>query len=496
MKLFMKSLSDYIFEQSDDSIYYRLAKNMWAWKYKGKNETSKKLAKKYGITLDHPRPGLVRWFKDNFPPIPDSSKEIVKRSQWDIEGLIGQTENQIMHPHYDEIVKYHLSHPDKRHDILLIFECSNKKPYNDDSSKIPYMRLFGDFCDFANADYGLIPYAFCEYYPYRYDEWDHFAEGEYGSWWYREVSKINFKMVMDAWGYKRAIVLVQNPHPRRFLKEIKDQNLFGWADKMYFVADDAWDKEMGEKYKNTFGNDGLLITRMVHLPETKLKTCKLIKKALEDINAPQEQIDKISEIYKVMNKAYQNNDSLGKALKAAKLNIKHAYAEWPYGPKDDDDSKDDKKNVNEVSQETYKALYEASQQDYQSKLNKLQKELDDLDVEKIKEQKIEKEMGDIDLVKNPDDLYEIYQWAWPCGKLLYWMLDKKLDVTLQKDYDTLKAFMKKQSDWGCINDYFFYYKPLVEKMGWKEKDVYDAALKIHFIEDHKDIMSFDIKDYL
>lgn len=489
----MKPLFDFITEQSDDSIYYRLAKNMWAWNARRSNpESLKRAISKYGITQDNPRRGLVRWFKDNYPPIPDGSREIIKRNKWDIEGLVGQTENQIMHPHYDEIVRYHCAHPDKRHDVLIIFECSNKKPYNDDSSKIPYLRLFDDCCDFANANYGLIPYAFCEYYPYRYDEWDHYAEGEYGSWWYREVSKINFKIFMDAWGYKRAVVVMQNPHPRMFLKQIKEENLFGWGDKLDFVTDDAFDKEIKEKYSSVFGGTGLIVTRMMGLPETKMKTAKLVKKALEEVNAPQEQIDRVAEIYKVMNKAYKSNDSLGKALKAAGLSTKRAYAEWPYGKKDDDDNEKDIKEARYVS---LKPICEASQQDFQSKLTKLQKELDDLDVEKIKEQKVEKDMGEINLVKNPDDLYTIYQWAWPCGKLLYWMMDKKLDVTLQKDYDTLKAFMKKQSDWGCINEYFFYYKPLVEKMGWKEKDVYEAALKIHFIEDHKDILNFDIKNY-
>ena len=155
----MKPLFDFITEQSDDSIYYRLAKNMWAWNaHRSKPESLKRAISKYGITQDNPRRGLVRWFKDNYPPIPDGSREIVKRNKWDIEGLVGQTENQIMHPHYDEIVRYHCAHPDKRHDVLIIFECSNKKPYNDDSSKIPYLRLFDDCCDFANADYGLIPY--------------------------------------------------------------------------------------------------------------------------------------------------------------------------------------------------------------------------------------------------------------------------------------------------------------------------------------------------
>ena len=47
----MKPLFDFIVEQSDDGIYYRLAKNMWAWAYHFfKPDVFKSIVKKYGIT--------------------------------------------------------------------------------------------------------------------------------------------------------------------------------------------------------------------------------------------------------------------------------------------------------------------------------------------------------------------------------------------------------------------------------------------------------------
>jgi len=483
------TLSEYLIEStgtSDDSIYYRIARNIWNWKIKtAKSDSIFNTIKKYNIKKSDPRPGLISWFKDNYPAIPDKSMEVIPRSKWDLDGLVGQTENQIMHPHYDDIVRYHCTYPDKRHDVLIIFECSNKKPYNDDSSKIPYLRIFDDCCDFANADYGLIPYAFCELYPYRYDEWDHYSEGEYGSWWYREVSKINFKIFMDAWGYKRAIVVMQNPHPRQFLKEIKENNLFGWGDKLDFVTDDEFDKEIKRKHSSEFGSNGLIITRMLRLPETNLKTCKLVKKALEDVNAPQEQIDRISEIYKVMNKAHKDDESLGKALKATGLNDKPAWAEWPYGSKDPDEKKVIKRHKIPGAG--------TSNKNWEEPLKKLQEELNNEDIEKIENQKIEEDLGSIDLVKNPDDLYSIYQWAWPCGKLLYKFMNKKLETSLQQDYESLKSFMKGQKDWGCINEYFFYYKPITDKLGWTENDVRKNALKIHFIEDHDGLLNSELE---
>ena len=479
----MKGLSEYIFERSDNSILYQLAKNIWNWQVKRARKNCESAMKKYNISKNDPRSGLLRWFKDNFPPIPDPSKEIIPRDQWDIDGIIGQTENQIMHPHYDEIVKYHCKHPDKRHDILLIFECSNKKPYNDVASNRRYLRIFGRYCDFANADYGLIPYAYCELYPYRYDEWDHYSEGEYGSWWYREVSKINFKIFMDAWGYKRAVVVMQNPHPRMFLKQIKEDNLFGWGDKMEFVTDDKFDKMMHDKYRSTFGSGGLVVTRMMNLPETITKTAKLVKDAVEKLHGSKEDIDNLQKIYHVFHTT-DSDDKPTKKLIELGLYDNPCYAEWPYGKKE---KEDDKVNESQV----YEGM---DQHDFSKQLTKLQNELDELDIDKIKEEKIKNELGDVDLVKNPDSLYDVYKWAWPCGKLLYWMKGKKLDTNLQKEYDSLKTFMQKQDkDWGCINNYFFYYKPITDKLGWKESDVWDNALKLHFIEDEKANIKKDIQ---
>jgi hypothetical protein len=498
----MKSLFEFINETkstSDNSILYRLAKNIWNWTATRSRGNAKTAMDKYKISQSEPRAGLLRWFKDNFPPIPDASKEVIPRNQWDIDGIIGQSENQIMHKHYDEIVRYHCKHPDKRHDLLMIFEYSNKKPYNDVASNRAYLRLYDKYCDFANADYGLIPYAYCELYPYRYDEWDHYDEGEYGSWWYREVSKINFKIFMDAWGYKRCVVIMQNPHPRLFLKQIKEENLFGWGDKMDIVADDEFDEMMKKKYASTFGGTGLIVTRMLNLPETKLAVNKAVRKALQEIGGHEEDIKELKEIYKIINDT-KGDESTSKALHAAGFGKTPAYAEWPYGPKETEEEEGEKKSKKskKESLEAYltdrtMVMEGMNQQDFAKKLTKLQNELDELDVDKIAEQKIEKDMGDdVDLKTNPDALFSKYEWAWPCGKLLWWMKGKKLDTNLQKEYDSLKEFMKGQSDWGCINDYFFYYKPITDKLGWKEKQVFDNACKIHFIEDHDKLLKTEM----
>lgn len=471
------TLSEYLIEStgtSDNSIYYRLARNVWNWICRGQyKHRAFSAIKNYNISKSNPRPGLLKWYRSTYPALLDSSQEIIPRKQWDIDGLIGQTENQIMHPHYDILQRYHCTHPDKRHDVLMIFECTNKKPYNSASANVSFLRQYDKYCDFANADYGLIPYAFCEYYPYRVDEWDHYAEGEYGSWWYREVSKINFKIFMEAWGYKKCIVIMQNEHPRQFITEIKEKNLYELGDKIDIVTNEEFEKKLHKKYDNVFGSPGLVITRMITLPETQLAINKAVRKTLKDIGGHEKDIQELNEMYNIINK---NQDNISKALHQAGIGKEKSWAECPY---------DYKKSIIE----SYDNLItEESQHDWASKVSKLEKELDDIDIDIIKKQKIEKEMGDIDLVKNPDDLYKIYQWAWPCGKLLYWCKDKKLDDDLQKDYESLKKFMSSRKNWECIDKYFFYYKPITDKLEWTEDDVRKNALKIHFIEDHTDLL--------
>ena len=473
----MVTLYDYILEQSDDSVIYRIAKHVWNSRVHKSKESCKRDMDKYNISKEHPRAGIIRWYKDNFPPISDGKGEVIPRSQWDLENLVGQTETQIMHRDYDKVLKYHLAHPLKRHDVCMVFECTNKKPYNNTHSNIQYLRLYDKYCDFGNAAYGIVPYGYCQLYPYRYDEWDHYSEGEYGAWVYREVSKINFKLFNDAWGYKRYVVVMQNEHPMEFITQIKKDNLWGLGDKIDIVIDHDFHKKMKSKYSSVFGDGGLIITRMMGLPETKIATCKALRAALKDTGASKEWLDETGEILSILNST-KGEKSTSKELKKAGFGVNPSWAEYPYGKKETKDE-DDKKKVNEGF-----ITEGLTQKDFGPKLTRLQKELDELDIEKIGEQKIEKDMGDdVNLMKNPDSLYSKYEWAWPCLKLLYWMKGKKFDENLQSEYDSLNAWMKKQKDWGCINGYFFYYKPITDKLGWGEKDVWKKALTIHFIED-------------
>lgn len=112
-----------------------------------------------------------------FPILPDS-KEVVHRSRWDLDGVIGETEYQLMHRHCYEVNKWVEKYHKRTHDVLTIFECSNSKPYGISHIRNTlYEGVYNKFSDFAclcNA--GVVPTILSNFYPYRYDEWMHISE--------------------------------------------------------------------------------------------------------------------------------------------------------------------------------------------------------------------------------------------------------------------------------------------------------------------------------
>lgn len=497
----MKPLHQYILEHNEDAIYFRLAKHIWNFTLNNgqKGEGNKVVWADMDKFNIHPhndpqtnRRGLIRWYKANFIPLPKNEDLIIKYKDWHMDELVGQTELQGLHPDWDILDQYIYKHPKKRHDILILFECSNKKPYNSCRFHFPYMRLYDKWCDYGRATGGVCPDAYADQYPYRVEEWDHAKEGEYMGWVYRELSKVAFKEFMDSWKYKYVIVVMQGEGPRQFLTQIKEQNLWGLGDKMELVIDDEYTKKIQQKYSRRFkGGNGLITTRMLQFPETKLAVNKAVRLAVQRLGGSKEDLKELEEIEKVMEKGVRNHSkNLTDDVHKAGFGTKPSYSEYPYGEKDESyvapEQRKDEDKKNESMGLSRNMIVEMSQQDFTSKLHKLEKELDELDPDKVKGEAILNNMGDdVDLYHRPDDLFKKYEWAWPCMKLLYWMNGRKFDVGFQKDYRALKTFMANRKNWGVIDTYFFWYKPLAEKMGWKEEDIRNKALRIHFIEDQE-----------
>ena len=465
----MKSLYTFITETlSDNSILYVAGLHKFC-RVALNQQRLKSVVDQYNISPNDIKPGTIRWAKDCFPNLIPDSEEVVPRSQWDLWGVSGQSENQLMHPHYDKVGQFVNTHPQRKHDILLVMECSNSKPYNTDAPKIQWMRLFDNYVDFGNAAYGIVPYVYCNLYPYRWDEWDHYSEGQYGGWAYRQVSIVNFINYVEAWGYKHVVVFMQNPWPQGFLTEIKEKNIRGWGEKMTIITTKDWLDE--EFKKSPFDSLGMFITRLLGLPSAKAATAKVLQKVLKDLGHDKE-ASEMQQIYNILDKVKEGPERKKKIKELGFVNYSGpVYCEKIFGKSVDKD---------------YAAVVKESkinQSDFKNTLDKIEKMISDTDIEKIKEEPINDTFGK-GIDEDPEALYNMYVWCWPLLKILHLANDKKglPFENLQETYENLKKFMQEQKDWTCINDYCFVHQPTIDKLGWNKTQLKDNLLKIHFIE--------------
>lgn len=257
---------------TDKEILIKLMKIKLDWT----GTTAHKIFKrKYGISHRVADDGLIYDYAlKRLHPILPEDEEIIKRSDWDLDGLVGQTEKQLFHPHYD-ILKEHIFNNHKRqHDILVIFECSNAKPYNSNKVLNWYMKKYKDVADFACiSNPGIIPMEYSNYYPYRYDEWDHFKETKEIEDLYVKVNTERFFEYVKHFGYKEVIVCMQHPRPRRLFDEMSNPHI-------HLVIDNAFQQMMFDKYIPVFGHKGLIYSRMLVMRETKNRFDEIISKLI------------------------------------------------------------------------------------------------------------------------------------------------------------------------------------------------------------------------
>lgn len=155
---------------TDDAIYHRLG----VLNFNAQNTgTRERIAKSLGMNHGNEYRCMIKFCKDGRSRLPRPSEEIIPRSKWHLDELVGETEHQLLHPDYYTAMNYMLQHWKPKHDILTICQCSSAKPYYD--NKVYSTRLvrpYGKFTDFAAiSNPGIIPYDLSNLYPWRYDEW-------------------------------------------------------------------------------------------------------------------------------------------------------------------------------------------------------------------------------------------------------------------------------------------------------------------------------------
>lgn len=259
-----------------ESFYRFRAVQQWNWLCKSPNY--KPIVQSFQVSKSDPMTGIMAWYR-KWRKVPITYPQPIPIREWDFEGLAGTSENQLLHHHYHHIEQLHLSNLPKqknRKKILVLFECSNNKPYNNTNFYKWYMRALGQWCDFGLADYGIIPMECAEWYPYVADEWDHFMEGKYMHELYNWYSKKNFQEVMDAYQYEDVFVCIQHPSPREWLVDLAKTD-----PRIHIVIDDKFDKKFHDKYITSWKSNGIIILRKMQNIDTRIHICSTIYQYLK-----------------------------------------------------------------------------------------------------------------------------------------------------------------------------------------------------------------------
>lgn len=290
---------------SDKSLYKRLARHKWNHK---KTDARRQILKNYP-GLPENTTNLIKWFKESNGRLVPNDLEIIKRDDWNQLEQIGEIENSLMSPHKWTYFDYICKNPHKKNKILVVFECSNSKPYCRDVSKKWYFSRFRSFCDFACGAYGIVPIEYSQLYPVRMDEWAHTGESESVAFKYNLISCNRGYQYIKAHDYEKVIVCFQNPGPEEFMKWMK--NMPGMEDKLIFVVDKKLEEEIGKNHPGLTKQGGLITIRLMTMPETHKRFMNAVEKCLSGDDL---------ERFKELKKLIEDEDKTGQKKWIAKTN--------------------------------------------------------------------------------------------------------------------------------------------------------------------------------
>lgn len=415
----MKSLNEYIPIQeslgtSDEAILYRLGIYVLNAMEPSRIERVKK---RYHLPGSG-RAGVLKYMRENSVPVLDRSEELIPRRSWDLDSLYGETELQLMHPDYYKATNLMLKQHKRKHDVLTIFQCSSKKPYNTNllyTSDIT--KPYGEFSDFACiSNPGIVPYEFSGHYPFRYDEWSVTAEQKLKdilnmTHKYRIVNLCRLCRFKRETGYKKIISFIPNPMKNWVFDTAIKYNVDGAKDWCAVTITDELFKRCQKAYPQL---GGLIKTRLIRFPMVINAYLRHLKKVTDD------------------------KEGLEKAIKKRHEELKESLDE----PK-------------------YRMMKSIT---YTEVMDKFKKSIKD-------------NMEDPSVDKGSNNLlYKSYYWT--CLDLLLIGLDGNLVEDIDHDYWDLMEKLGNDKDFVKIGKFLFAYKPLLENDDIKESDIEQEALKL------------------
>lgn len=312
----MKNLTQFINESggiSDDQIWFQCGVHMLNTMESGWNN---KIVKRYKISKSNPKPGIIRYMKDNYPALPKDSEEFIHRKDWDLDSLVGETEGQLMHKDYYKMANHILQTRKRQNDILAVFQCSSKKPYS--SNHIyndNYFKVYKSFIDFACiSNPGVVPIEYSQYYPYRYDEWSRSNEEKLHKL-INLTHKCNvvytcrlIRFIRES-GYKHVIVLMGNPNIQQYIDEMMKHNIANCNDWMSIVTTDAFRNAVIKHRPKLKDLKGLAYPRIPNFPETRKRFERLLRAQLE-----QDELEEFNKVVKARDEHLKKNKRTNESL--------------------------------------------------------------------------------------------------------------------------------------------------------------------------------------
>lgn len=428
---------------TDDTILYWLGCRMLNWKQR---QFTHKIINKYNIKKDNPRPGVLRFMRDEYPPIISDSKEIIKRSQWDLDSLIGETEHQLMHEAYYEATNHILKNMKRKHDVLTILQCSSSKPYYVNRAyKYALVKPYGDFSDFACvSNPGIIPYEYSDRYPFRYDEWNIVNESKIKdivnlTEKYRIVNMCRAIRYMKALGYKHCIVYITNKRKQVLFERIIDHDVDGMGSRFHIaIPDSLRDRLMNDpKYDKM---QSFLSSRMASFGEVADSYARVLQSVCKDKDAVRKARQERKE---------ELNESMFEDLDAWDFTI-------------------DSSHLMPVDESLGRPRYRMRETlTYDQMMSAFKKIISD-------------NMKDPSIDKGDNDLY-YRSYYWTALDLVLYGLQGDLVEDIDKVYWDIRKKLDEDSDWEKLPSCIYAYKPLMEKDGVKSKDIMIEADKLKLV---------------
>ncbi|MCK9543661.1 MAG: DUF5591 domain-containing protein [Novosphingobium sp.] len=214
---------------------------------------------------DHTDDEVLEWGKKNLAPILEEGEEVIKRKDWDLQGLVGASEKQLLHPHFEVMKNYFFSNYNPQHDVAVVMLCANKKPYRTNFVINSYYKLATGKADFfILSNPGVIPAEYDNYYPFRWYEWPEDQETKEIKQLYTDVTKQRIEEWFNHFPYKKILCAVR---PGETLTSFNDSNIP--QEKYSLFEGDNWERLKIEALEAKFkGNVGLFKTRLLNLTLT------------------------------------------------------------------------------------------------------------------------------------------------------------------------------------------------------------------------------------